>query len=70
MWASVNRQGHVTRAMLATPKPLFVLTGMFEAAAQLLMMTGNLVSLIFLANLLPSLAFSEATLCITRLHIS
>lgn len=26
--------------MLATPKPLFVLTGMCEAAAQLLMMTG------------------------------
>jgi hypothetical protein len=34
------RQGKVTDAMLDSPKPLFVLTGMCEAAAQLLMMTG------------------------------
>ncbi|KAF6266272.1 Crt-like protein [Scenedesmus sp. NREL 46B-D3] len=34
------RQGKVSQAMLATPKPLFVLTGLCEAAAQLLMMTG------------------------------
>jgi hypothetical protein len=34
------RQGKVTDAMLDTPRLLFVLTGMCEAAAQLLMMTG------------------------------
>ncbi|WIA35800.1 hypothetical protein OEZ86_004189 [Tetradesmus obliquus] len=59
------RQGKVTQAMLATPKPLFVLTGMCEAAAQLLMMSGAahlpgaLLPLLMQTVLLWNLLFSQ-----------
>jgi drug/metabolite transporter (DMT)-like permease len=59
------RQGKVTDAMLDTPKPLFVLTGMCEAAAQLLMMTGAahlpgaLLPLLMQTVLLWNLLFSR-----------
>lgn len=59
------RQGKVTDAMLSTPKPLFILTGVCEATAQLLMMTGAahlpgaLLPLLMQTVLLWNLVFSS-----------